>query len=85
MCIDNKKKKLLSLLAINPESAIRCHQWDGYPINEDTNSSEYRTIFMSDRDRILYCTGFLRLAVKTQVYAPNTGDHQRTRLTHGHL
>ena len=37
---------------------------------------------MSDRDRILYSKSFLRLSGKTQVYAPSTGDHQRTRLTH---
>jgi dGTPase len=42
----------------------------------------YRNKFMCDRDRILYCKSFLRLAGKTQVYTPSQGDHQRTRLTH---
>lgn len=30
----------------------------------------------------MYCKSFLRLAGKTQVYAPSSGDHRRTRLTH---
>ncbi len=41
----------------------------------------YRTCFERDRDRILHCTAFRRLAGKTQVFVfPE--DHQRTRLTH---
>ena len=83
MCIDNNKCKYLSVLAANPESARRCHALAGRPTQEhNVVPNSYRDIFMSDRDRILYCKSFLRLSGKTQVYAPSSGDHQRTRLTH---
>ena len=83
MCIDNDKCKAISVLATDPNTAVRCHELAGRPTNEHKiKTNSYRTIFMSDRDRILYCKSFLRLSGKTQVYAPSTGDHQRTRLTH---
>lgn len=67
--------------AARSNMALRCSQIDAnsYGI---VSSCGYRNVFMSDRDRILYCKTFLRLSGKTQVYAPSKGDHQRTRLTH---
>ena len=41
-----------------------------------------RTCFQQDRDRILHCKSFRRLANKTQVFMAPEGDHYRTRLTH---
>lgn len=83
MCIVNEQYSVLSALAANPSKAKRCHELAASPFEEhDEMHSWYRDIFMSDRDRILYCKSFLRLSGKTQVYAPSTGDHQRTRLTH---
>lgn len=37
---------------------------------------------MRDRDRILHCKAFRRLAHKTQVFVAPQGDHHRVRLTH---
>lgn len=42
----------------------------------------YRSDFMRDRDRILYCSAFRRLSGKTQIYLTGKDDHQRNRLTH---
>jgi dGTPase len=41
-----------------------------------------RTCFQRDRDRILHCKSFRRLAHKTQVFLSPEGDHYRTRITH---
>jgi dGTPase len=41
-----------------------------------------RPSFQRDRDRIVHCKAFRRLAGKTQVFLAPRGDHYRTRLTH---
>jgi len=43
---------------------------------------DYRTQFMRDRDRVMYCTAFRRLAGKTQIYTIGSDDHRKNRLTH---
>ena len=42
----------------------------------------YRSIFSCDRDRVMYCSAFRRLASKTQVFNSQIDDNLRTRLTH---
>lgn len=48
----------------------------------DSELAEYRTSFMRDRDRVMYCTAFRRLAGKTQIYTIGSDDHKKNRLTH---
>lgn len=45
-------------------------------------STDYRTEFERDRDRIIYCAAFRRLQGKTQVFMSGEYDFYRTRLTH---
>lgn len=45
-------------------------------------SSETRSPFQRDRDRIIHCEAFRKLKYKTQVFVYHEGDNFRTRLTH---
>jgi dGTPase len=45
-------------------------------------STEYRTIFQINRDRIIHTSAFRRLQSKTQVFLSGEYDFYRTRLTH---
>ncbi len=46
------------------------------------SSTDYRSEFQRDRDRIIYCSAFRRLQGKTQVFMSGEYDFYRTRLTH---
>jgi len=47
----------------------------------EEEADAFRTCFERDRDRVMHCTAFRRLAGKTQAFIL-ARDHQRTRLTH---
>lgn len=63
-----------------PESLVR--RKSGKKKSGEEKKQEYRTEFMRDRDRIMYCRSFRRLGGKTQIYRAGENDHQRNRLTH---
>ncbi len=63
------------------EFAARADQSRGR--ERDEEPCPMRTAFQRDRDRVIHqCKSFRRLAGKTQVFLPATGDHLRTRLLH---
>ena len=49
---------------------------------DESQSSDARSPFQHDKDRILHSTAFRRLQYKTQVYVIHEGDLYRTRMTH---
>jgi dGTPase len=51
---------------------------------KDEDSSDHRTRFQQDYDRILFSTPVRRLSDKTQVFPLDANDAVRTRLTHSH-
>jgi dGTPase len=54
-----------------------------HPLIDEDDKSACRSPFARDRDRILFCKPFRRLAHKTQLYISDEGnEHNRTRLTH---
>jgi dGTPase len=63
----------LAPYAARSSEAVREREEPGCP---------FRGAYQRDRDRILHCRPFRRLAHKTQVFIANAGDHHRTRLTH---
>lgn len=74
VALERRERELLSPLACpSSKSAGRAR-----PEEPDL----LRTCFQQDRDRILHCKSFRRLANKTQVFLAPEGDHYRTRLTH---
>jgi dGTPase len=63
----------------HPRAARSAHtRGRGEPERDD----DERPPFQLDRDRLLHCKAFRRLAGKTQVFLAPKGDHYRTRLTH---
>lgn len=71
--VENKQKPIKGLDA--PTKLARRQ-------GEKSQSNIYRTLFMQDRDRVLYSAPFRLLAGKTQVYITGIDDNMRTRLTH---
>lgn len=60
--------------------AARSAESRGRVVEEDP--CPIRTAFQRDRDRVVHCRAFRRLAHKTQVFILPGHDHIRTRLTH---
>jgi len=58
------------------------HSVDSRGREHDEPAHPYRGPYQRDRDRIIHCSAFRRLAHKTQVFTGEMGDYHRTRLTH---
>ncbi len=72
--IEQRESEMLApYAALSAESKGRVYPTAPHPM---------RTSYQRDRDRIIHCTAFRRMAYKTQVFIPHEQDHFRTRLTH---
>lgn len=69
-----------------PPHPLRLHCGAGAPPSRGRlhpeSLSPTRTEYQRDRDRIIHCGAFRRLALKTQVFLPGEDAGYRTRLTH---
>ena len=67
-----------------------CTPLSNYAVTESSSKGRkfvqpghaYRDAFERDRDRIIHCDAFRRLAGKTQVFAPGLDDNYRSRFSH---
>ncbi|CAN5331476.1 deoxyguanosinetriphosphate triphosphohydrolase [soil metagenome] len=71
--MEAEERRLAPYAAKSTESKGREH-----PIAPD----ELRTDFQRDRDRVIHCSAFRKLELKTQVFITSASDYHRTRLTH---
>lgn len=71
----NKNENTLHKLAQKNEYCKR-----QYDLKEPT--SDGRSEYQRDYDRIIYSKSFRRIVDKTQVFSASKGDHYRTRMTH---
>ena len=69
------KSKTFAAATINSNLSQRIY-------SNESQSSDPRSPFQHDKDRILHSTAFRRLQYKTQVYVIHEGDLYRTRMTH---
>lgn len=58
------------------------NDFDTERVSESQRTSDYRSPFQIDRDRLIHSSEFRRLQGKTQVFIPGDYDYYRTRLTH---
>ena len=60
-------------IAMDPKASL------GRIVKED---EEVSSIFLRDREKVIFSSAFRRLEYKTQVFVNHEGDHYRNRLTH---
>ncbi len=77
-------ERFADLIEAQERRALSPHAARSYPALRRRAEADcsLRTPFQRDRDRIVHCKAFRRLAHKTQVFVAPVGDHYRTRLTH---
>ena len=74
-----RRREELEASTLSPKAQLAARsKGRSRPERED----DIRTCFGRDRDRIVHCKAFRRLAHKTQVFLAPEGDHYRVRLTH---
>ncbi len=80
----SEKRRPRSASVLDGKNGESTQTFGSHEVSSDLNTTNPRSAFQQDYDRLLFSTPVRRLADKTQVWPMDENDGIRTRLTHSH-